>query len=103
MSVSGPPPPDRVLPGPLDGLGAEDITPGTCFGAGRAAGTRVDGSPGVRVSGPFRRNKMLLVPRPGGFGPSAEVWLYCLTSNRKQGRGNEVWRGSGVWGAVGGG
>uniref|UniRef100_A0A8D0P0Q9 Biogenesis of lysosome-related organelles complex 1 subunit 6 n=1 Tax=Sus scrofa TaxID=9823 RepID=A0A8D0P0Q9_PIG len=28
MSVSGPPPPDRVLPGPLDGLGAEDITPG---------------------------------------------------------------------------
>lgn len=47
MSVPGPTSPDGVLAGPPHGLGAREPTPGTYNGAGRVAGSRVGGSPGL--------------------------------------------------------
>ena len=39
MSVPGPTSPDGVLAGPPHGLGAGEPTPGTCYWAGRVAGS----------------------------------------------------------------
>lgn len=87
MSVPRPTSPDGVLAGPPQGLGAGEQTPGTCYGAGRAAGTRA--APRDRAAW------------PRGCGP-ARKWGTAATPCPAELVGNEVWWGGGVWVATDG-